>query len=180
MNTDKHMNSKKIWLLALLAFIPVKSALAHCPLCTMGVAVAAGGAYWLGVKTIVISLFVGAFAVSTGWWVSKLVKKDYFKYQRLAIIMASFVLTIVPLLPLFTEITPWYVSFFGSYGSLLNRTYVLNTFLVGSVVGGLIVSITPALSAGITRLRQGKMINFQGVVLTLVMLLLTGTVLQLL
>ena len=50
---------------------------AHCPLCTAGAAIAAGGAIYLGVSVIVVGLFIGAFAVSTGWWVAKIIKKQY-------------------------------------------------------------------------------------------------------
>ncbi len=164
--------------LALLLFVSL--AQAHCPLCTAGVAVAAGGALWLGMDLLVISLLVGALAVSTGWWLSKYIKKQYVRQQRAAIVLLSFALTTLPLLslPIFNGITPLYISWFGSYGSLFNRTYLLNTFLLGSIMGGTIVCLTPWLSKKISQLRNGKMIPFQGVGLTLLLLLLTSVLLQ--
>ncbi len=172
------MNHK--WLLpALLLPLTIKSVAAHCPLCTAGVAVAAGGAAYLGVSDQVIGLFVGAFAVSTGWWVSRLVKRRFIPFQRGIIIFLSFLLTVIPLLSLFKGIYPLYISWLGEYGSVLNRTYMLNSFLAGSVLGSGIVCFTPWLSRKISALRMGKMIPFQGVLLTLMLLVAIGGILQL-
>ncbi len=173
------MNWKKTWFAlpgTLLALMP--SALAHCPLCTMGAAAAAGGAMYLGVNTIVVGLFIGAFAVSTGWWISRALKKEYFSGQKWALIVLSFLLTIIPIMPLIPGITPLYISMMGDYGSLLNRTYLLNNFLLGSVVGGTIVSSTPWMSGKITAIRKGKMLPFQGVILTLALLVVIGVIIQ--
>jgi hypothetical protein len=169
---------KTLWTLpgATLALIP--SALAHCPLCTVGAAAAAGGAMYLGVNTIVVGLFIGAFAVSTGWWISRALKKEYFSGQKWALIVLSFLLTIIPIMPLIPGITPLYISMMGDYGSLLNRTYLLNNFLLGSLVGGTIVSSTPWMSSKLTNLRKGKMLPFQRVILTLALLVVVGVIIQ--
>src|SRR3989344_7835140 len=105
---------------------------AHCPLCTAGVAAAAGGALWLGVQKAVVGLFVGAFAVSTGWWVSKLVKKQYVPRQKAVIIVLSFLLTVLPLYSLLSDVYPLYITWGGEYGSLFNRTYVLNSGIIST------------------------------------------------
>ena len=168
----------------LLAFFPslvlVESAYAHCPLCTIGAAAAAGGAAWLGVSKIVIGIFIGAFAVSIGWWISNIIKKQYLPFQRLLIILFSFITTIFPLLGLevMKSIYPLYISLAGGYGSLLNRTYILNLFLVGSIIGGFIVSITPWLSRKITTIRNGKMIPYQGITLTFALLIATSLIFE--
>lgn len=174
------MNVKK-WLSVPMLLIGIQSARAHCPLCTIGAAVAAGGAAYLGVHTAVIGVFIGAFAVSTGWWIGRLIKRQYIPYQIPALIIFSFLATILPLLSLFSsanDVTGWYVSMAGDYGSLLNRTYIINLFLVGSLLGGLVVSVTPWLSKKISEARNGKMIPYQGIILTLSLLLLVGFVLQ--
>ncbi|MBI5389646.1 hypothetical protein HZB01_04690 [Candidatus Woesearchaeota archaeon] len=162
----------------LLATLLVKGVQAHCPLCTIGVAAVAGGAMWLGVNTMIISLFVGAFAVSTGWWVGRMIKKKYIPYQTTAIVLASFLLTIIPLLPLLKNIYPIFISWTGDYGSLLNRTYIIDLALVGSMLGGAIVAIAPWLSSRISALRKGKILPFQGVLLTLALLVVTGAIIQ--
>ena len=157
----------------------VKNTVAHCPLCTVGAAAAAGGALWLGVEKAVVGLFLGAFAVSMGWWLSRLVKKQYVPFQTPGLVLLSFVLTIVPLFPVITQIYPLYISMAGEYGSWLNRTYVLNLSLFTSIVGGTIVSLTPQLSRNLSRLRRGRMVPFQGIILTLGILVVTGIILQL-
>ncbi len=169
---------RKVLLYVLSFFTFLTSASAHCPLCTAGVAAAAGGALWLGVQNAVVGLFVGAFAVSTGWWVSKLIKKQYIPYQKAAIIVSSFLLTVIPLYSLLSDIYPLYISWGGDYGSLFNRTYILNTGIMSTFLGGLIVSLTPSLSKVLSSLRRGKIIPFQGVILTLGMLIAVSALLQ--
>ena len=158
----------------------VKNAYAHCPLCTVGAAAAAGGAAWLGVSKIVIGIFIGAFAVSIGWWVSNLIKKQYIPFQRLLIILFSFVTTVFPLLGMevMRSNYPFLASFFGDYGSLFNRTYIINLFLIGSVIGGFIVSLTPWLSRKITIVRNGKMLPYQGIMLTFALLIVSSAIIE--
>lgn len=158
----------------------MQSAYAHCPLCTVGAAAAAGGAAWLGVSKIVIGIFIGAFAVSIGWWVSNLIKKQYIPFQKPLIILFSFATTVFPLLGLnvMQSIYPVYVSLAGDYGSLLNRTYILNLFLIGSVIGGFIVSLTPWLSRKITIMRNGKMLPYQGILLTFLLLAASSAIIE--
>lgn len=151
---------------------------AHCPLCTMGAAAVAVGAAWYGVKTVIIGLFIGAFAVSMGYWISNMIKRQFIPFQRSSIILLSFVTTIIPLLSVIKDVTSFYVSFAGDYGSLLNRTYLINIFLVGSIFGGILVVLAPLISNKITQLRNGKILPFQGTILTILMLVVASIILQ--
>lgn len=173
------MKIKKFLPLSFLPFF-VKSVNAHCPLCTAGAAAAAGGAAWLGVNNAVIGIFIGAFAISTGWWISNIIKKNYVPFQRQVIIAVSFATTIPPLMPLIKGVYPVLISIAGDYGSLLNRTYIINAFLMGSLIGGLIVSITPWLSKKITAARKGSTLPYQGITLTFILLVITGVFFQIL
>src|SRR3989344_4297792 len=121
------MKLKKLLSLPLF-FVLMQSAYAHCPLCTVGAAAAAGGAAWLGVSKIVIGVFIGAFAVSIGWWVSNLIKKGYVPFQGPLIILFSFATTVFPLLSLevMRSNYPLLITLAGDYGFLLNRTSILN------------------------------------------------------
>jgi len=159
-------------------FILLDNVMAHCPLCTAGAALAAGGALWLGVKVVVIGLFIGAFAVSLGIWVSNMIKKKYIPYQRSIITILSFILTVLPIMPIMTNVTPFYISISGDYGSLLNRTYIVNSLLLGSLAGGFIVAIAPLLSKNITKIRKGRTFPFQGTALTLIILIILGVIIQ--
>ncbi|MBI4439339.1 hypothetical protein HY638_00015 [Candidatus Woesearchaeota archaeon] len=152
------------------------SARAHCPLCTVGAAAAAGGAAYLGVSNMVIGIFIGAFAVSMGWWVSKLIKRQFLGKMPL-IIAISFATTIIPLMPLIKGDYPLFISLAGDYGSLLNRTYLISLFLAGSIIGGIVVCITPWLSSRIGEYR-GKMVPYQGIILTFVLLVLTSATIE--
>lgn len=169
---------KKLLIALPITLLLVKVVQAHCPLCTVGAAAAAGGAAWLGVSEIVIGLFMGAFAVSIGWWMSRVIKRQLIPFQRPAIILFSFATTIIPLLSILGGIHPVYVSIGGDYGSWLNRTYLLNLFLIGSIIGGFVVTITPWLSSRITKIRSGKMIPYQGITLTFALLLIVAVVMQ--
>lgn len=167
------MKSKLFLLGFIFSFllVSVKFAEAHCPLCVVGAATVAGGAVWLGVNEAIVGVFIGAFAVSIGWWISRMIKKKYIPFQKTLIILISFATTIFPILSLFKGFYPFYISVMGGYGSLLNRTYLINLFLLGSIIGGLIVCITPMLSRKISSLREGKIIPYQGTTLTLILLI---------
>jgi len=170
---------KQFFLFPILFLFSINFARAHCPLCTVGAAVAAGGAAYLGVDSIVIGLFIGAFAVSMGWWIGNLIKKKIIPFQKTGLIVLSFLTTVIPLRPLLSEIGSIPIYWFGSYGSLFNRTYIFDAFLLGSIIGGFIVCTTPWLSKKISE-NRGKMIPYQGIILTLSLLVLVGIIMQVL
>jgi len=170
-------NSLYIVIFALIIALS-EEVMAHCPLCVAGAMAAAGGAAYLGVSNIVIGLFIGAFAVSIGFWVSRLIKKKYVPLQTTLLVLLSYFLTILPLISRMEGFYPFYISLFGDYGSLFNRTYLLNLFLIGSIIGGVIVLITPWMSNRITKLR-GKIMPYQGTVLTLSLLIIIGVIMEL-
>ena len=174
---------KKILVLPFISLFLAEKVPAHCPLCTVGAAAAAGGALWLGVNEIVVALFIGGFAMSMGLWFSKIVKKKYFSGQNILIAALVFASTLLPILPLITSehnVYPIYISLFGSYGSFFNRTYLIyKTFLTG-LFGGFLVMTSPHLSKQITKLRDGKIIPFQGVAMTILLLMIIGGLIQIL
>ena len=157
--------------------IPLSSS-AHCPLCTIGAGAVATGALFLGVKHAVVGVFLGAFAAALGWWVGSRISRNYIPHQNAAIAVASWVATILPLKPLLKNYVPLFIAWFGEYGSLFNRTYILDAFLVGSIVGGIIVLTSPALSRQVTRMRGGAVIPFQGVSITFLLLFIAALVFQ--
>ncbi|MBI4142198.1 hypothetical protein HY484_04695 [Candidatus Woesearchaeota archaeon] len=167
----------KFFIFPLSALLAGRVVQAHCPLCTAGIMAVAGGATYFGVNKTVIALFVGAFAVSTGLWDARSIKKKYVCFQKSLIVLSSFALTVVPLLSLLYVMYPLQVSLAGGYGSLLNRTYLLNASLFSSIFGGFIVAVAPWLSNKITNLR-GTHLPFQGVGLTLLMLVVVSVVIQ--
>jgi hypothetical protein len=164
-------------------FMLIPSVHAHCPLCTIGAMAAAGTAVYFGVKGTVVALLVGGFAVSMGWWISTLIKKQYLPYQKVWLVLLSFFTTVLPIMPVLKSGTPadYYpllISLAGGYGSLLNRTYLITIPFVMAMIGGALVCITPWLSKKISGARDGEILPFQGTILTLSLLIIVGTVVQ--
>ncbi len=175
------MNKKIIYFTPLILFIiGLKEAYAHCPLCTIGAAAAAGTATLIGVDKIVVGIFIGAFAMSMGMWMARLIKKRYIPFQKIIVVLAIFLSTVLPIMPVIGEsMHPVYLHIMGNYGTLLNRTYVLNLFFVGSLIGGLVVALSPKISRKIIILRGGKIIPYQGVIITLSLLTIISIIFQL-
>ena len=151
--------------------------LAHCPLCTAGAGLVAIGAYWIGVNGITIGVLLGAFAIALGLWVARLIRKKYIPQQNNAVAVFSWLTTIFPLKMLLSDYTSIYLSWGGSYGSLFNRTYPINLFLIGAIIGGLLIYLAPPLNRAIT-VRRGKAIPYQGMIVTFVLLIVVSLLTQ--
>lgn len=164
-----------VLLLLLLAFSGLASA--HCPLCTAGAGAAAAGAMYLGVAQPVLGLFIGALGVSMGLWFARKAPEEYIPYQKEAVTIASFLLTVVPILPIIGKQNAFFIGLYGSYGSLLHNTYMYNISLVTSVIGGAFVILSPRISGKITDIR-GKHIDYQGIIVTFTLLIVLGLVIQ--
>jgi len=175
---DEDLKMKKFFILSLISIFLVERVMAHCPLCTIGAGAAAGAAVWLGVSKIVVAMFIGGFAMSMGMWFARWAdkKKKIIPFQKTLIIAVVFLTTVWPLMPLFSAIGPLYIPFIGDYGT----TFALNYSIGSSLLGGIVVFSAPSFSKKVTKLRGGKMIPFQGIVLTLVLLLVLGGVIQVL
>ncbi|MFH1429945.1 MAG: hypothetical protein ABIG71_00300 [Candidatus Uhrbacteria bacterium] len=153
-------------------------AYAHCPLCTAGAGVAAILAAKLGVSAMSIGVFIGAFALAIGLWAARALERWRIPLRRTVLGVGSFVLTVFPLRSLLYERGSTFVSIAGEYGSLLNRTYVYDRFLVGAVIGAVILVSGPWLSTKLTNMRRGKMLPFQGMTLTFVVIFLVALIVE--
>jgi len=151
---------------------------AHCPLCTLGAGAVAVGASLLGVKSAVIGVFLGAFGLALGLWFSRAIRKNFIPFQEWILGIGSFLATILPLRFLMQDYGSIYISLSGDYGSLLNRTYIWDKFLIGSIVGGLLLAIAPWISAVLTRSRQGITLPFQGIGITFSLLIMAAFMIQ--
>ncbi len=172
------MKKELLTLLGLFALAP-KFVSAHCPLCTAGAGVLAVFAASIGVKTPVVGVFIGAFALALGLWMARLIKKKYMKYQDTLVAVGVYLLTIVPIMPFIIEYRPLYISFFGEYGTLFHNTYLINLYVFGSVLGGILLFLAPYLSRFIARLRNGQILPYQGLGITFILLIVVGVILQL-
>ena len=150
-------------------------AFAHCPLCTAGAGIVALGAVKLGMGPISVGIFLGAFAVALGIWFARFLKKRYIPQQKAVLVILSFVTTILPLQTVLADYTSLYFPYWGEYG----KTLLINLFVVGGVIGGLLILSTPYLSRKLTLVRGGVMFPFQGSVITLTLLVSVAGIVEL-
>ena len=165
---------KKILVFATLAISLIPSVHAHCPVCTAAVGAAAISAKYYGMDVSIIGLLIGAFGISTGLWIGLKVKRQYFKFQFTIIVLASFLLTVIPLLVISNETVYFPLLLFGESGAILNRVYWVNKLLFGSVIGGLVTSFAYLIHIYIKKQNGKVLFPFQGVAITLAFLALSG------
>lgn len=163
-------------LASLLSLLALPRAAAHCPLCTLGAAAAAGGAVALGVHPAVIGIFIGAFAASMGYWIGRRVRR-FMRWQVPVFVVLSWLTTVLPLRMVLFVNVPLGVFWFGDYGTLFMRTYVIDLYLVTAAVGAAIVVFAPSLSAWVSA-KRGRQMPYQGMLLTFGLLLIAAVMTQ--
>ena len=158
---------KKIFFLFIFLFLAsgIGQVNAHCPLCAGAVGAAAVGASYLGIDNSIVGLFVGAFSFSTGLWFARKIKKKYFKFQSFGIVLSSFLLTVLPSAKIVNDLT---------YVSLFDKIYFLDKILIGSIIGALITLFALYLHERIKQVNGKVFFPYQGVFLTLILLIITG------
>lgn len=163
-----------------LFFISAVTVKAHCPLCTGAVAGAAVAAKYYGMDLIIIGLFVGAFGISTGLWVGRKIKTEYFKFQLWAIVLLSFLLTVIPLRALSGENVYLPLRLFGDVGSMFNKVYWMDRLFFGSVAGGILSVSAFGVHNVLKKFNDDKVLfPFQGIALTLGALIIASMVVEL-
>jgi hypothetical protein len=119
---------KKIYLsLAAIAIflVPVKTALAVCPVCTVAVIGGVGLSRYLGVDDAITGLWIGGLAVSMVLWTIDWMNRKSIKFPfRKLVIWAGYYLIIV--VPLFTT---------GIVGHPLNKLWGIDKLLLGIIFG---------------------------------------------
>ncbi len=164
-----------LMLLLLIGGIALLPAVhAHCPLCSAAVGAGAVTASYYGFDMSISGLFVGAFAISTGIWVARKIKKSYIPFQSWLIVSGSFLLTVVPLRSLSAESVYLPILLFGDAGTMLNRVYWLDKILFGASIGAVITIIGVKIHESIKASRGRVFFPFQGIAITLGLLLICG------
>lgn len=153
-----------------LSLIPI--VYAHCPLCTGAVVAGAAVSKYYGLDMSIVGLFIGAFAISTGLWVGLKLKR-YFRFQLPIIILASFLLTIIPVLGSITNDSLYFpLLLFGQEGSIFNKVYWIDKFLLGGVIGSLVCLLGYWIHSYVKKTRGKVLFPFQGIAITLFLLLI--------
>ncbi|OGY78627.1 MAG: hypothetical protein A3B74_04590 [Candidatus Kerfeldbacteria bacterium RIFCSPHIGHO2_02_FULL_42_14] len=73
----------------------------------------------------------------------------------------------------------YYLHWGGEYGSILNRTYILSHFLVGGILGVVLLLVAPKFSLSVSQRRKNKTLPYQGVTITLLLLLSAALITEL-
>jgi hypothetical protein len=172
------MKYASITIIFISIFLP-KLSFAHCPLCTAGAGALAILAASLGVSSVIVGVLIGAFSVALGLWIAPLINKKFIPYQKQILTILIYLGTVVPIMPLIKDYGPLYINWIGNYGNLFHNTYTINLYLLGAFIGTLIMLASPYLSKLITKIR-GEQIPYQGLGLTLGLLIIVSIVIQLL
>ncbi|MEX0931879.1 MAG: hypothetical protein WDZ88_03970 [Candidatus Paceibacterota bacterium] len=162
------------FIFSIITFTP-KVALGHCPLCTVGAGALAVLAASIGVSSIVVGVLIGAFSLALGFWLSGMVKKEYVRFQKQILSALIFLGTVIPIMPFIEHYAPLYISFLGEYGT----TLTINLYILGVVIGALIMFIAPYISSSITKVRNRR-VPFQGIIITISLLVITSIIIQVL
>jgi|SRR3990167_4136462 len=182
MTTNKKKSYRTyVWCISLILtiiFIFPIVVLAHCPLCTLAAGATAVGAMWLGINTFSIGIFIGAFATALGLWVARIVKWKL-PYKSALFLVISFLTTVLPIKSLMPGYFSYYLHWGGEYGSILNRTYILSHFLVGGILGVVLLLVAPKFSLSVSQRRKNKTLPYQGVTITLLLLLSAALITEL-
>ncbi|MDP3880769.1 MAG: hypothetical protein Q8Q32_01120 [bacterium] len=156
-----------------------KLASAHCPLCTIGAGALAVFAASIGVSSVVVGILFGAFSVALSLWMAGIIERKWKVSQREIVAAVIFLSTILPIMPLIKDYGPFYLAIAGEYGNLLHRTYTVNLFVLGVIFGSVLMLIGPYFSRVLTKIR-GKQFPFQGISITLLLLIIVSTIVQIL
>ncbi|MCB9326404.1 MAG: hypothetical protein H6571_21885 [Lewinellaceae bacterium] len=169
MNTKlKKIRKLRISLVAVFVSIfPIVSH-AHCPLCTAGAGVLAVIAVSLGVPGIIIASLLGGFALALGLWMKNVIKKKYFPHQDLVVTWLIYLSTVIPLWPILKDFKALYIPFLGI--DKYAETIPVDLFIVGVVVGAIVLIVSPYISRKVTMLAKKQIIPFQGIIITIILL----------
>ena len=175
-------NMKKTLLFGILFFLLflgiINQVNAHCPLCTGAVVASAAVANYYGLDISIIGLFVGAFSISLGLWVGRVIKKRFIPFQTSLLVILSFLSTVIPsVLVVKSDSLYLPVLLFGAEGSVFNRVYLLDKLLLGSIIGGIVSVFAYWLHKHIKAVKGRVLFPFQGIVITLAFLMITGAIL---
>ncbi|HLC35982.1 MAG TPA: hypothetical protein VJK05_00030 [archaeon] len=162
---------KKIHLFSVFLFVLLGAASvhAHCPLCTIAIGGMAMSAKFFGIDYSIVGLFIGAFGISTGLWIGRKLK-NYFQFQLPLVVLASFALTVIPLMYISDENVFFPMLLFGEVGTIFNKFYWLNKILFGSLLGGFFSLGSFWLHNHIKRVNGKVLFPYQGIALTVLVL----------
>ncbi|MDP3026242.1 MAG: hypothetical protein Q8N63_00930 [Nanoarchaeota archaeon] len=159
-------------IMALTINVPLVSA--HCPLCAAAAGAGIGIARWAGVDDSIVGLFLGAFIVSLGLWFNNMLKKRKVNIpiQKILLIFASFLLTIIPLYLAGIIKNFAIVKSLPELSMLGFEVFGIDKLLFGTIIGVIFVGFSFSLSDYIKKLNGKVLFHYQGILFMIFTLLI--------
>lgn len=138
--------------------VPLKT-FAFCPLCVVATGIGVEIFRWLGVDDIIVGIWVGAFVFSLAILLGKFVKRKINrKIPSLPIILIFLIFSL-------------FFFYFGGFFSVKNEMWGIPKVLLGMIIGGILLVITPHLH---------KFIPYRKIIITLFLLVISSFIFYLL
>ena len=145
--------------------IPLKNALAVCPVCTVAVGAGLGFSRWLGVDDAVTGVWIGGILVSSVIWMLSWMKTKNWSFKGDAFVIAGVMYGLV--------IAPLYWK--GLIGSPFNTFCYIDKVVLGILAGSTVFILATKVNAFLKNRNSGKAyFPFQKVALPLTFLLVTS------
>ena len=163
LNNRKRMVFEFLIVLIFFLLIPVKTAMAVCPVCTVAIGAGVGLSRWLGIDDTISGLWVGGLLISSSLWFSNWLRQKNInlKYQDL---LSIIFFTVVGLLPLY---------FTNIFGHPYNIIWGMDKLLVGIVIGSLLFLLSLVIDKYLRSKNEGRVfVAFQKVILPVSLLLI--------
>lgn len=155
--------------LSFLGLIFTRSAEAFCPLCVVSTGAGLGLFRWLGVDDTIVGLWLGGFIAALANWLNNSLKAKRKEARfQLPVIIGGLYLS---LLLLAKEL--------GFFSGHHNRLWGINKFVLGVIVGSLILFFSPWLDRWLKEKNGGRaVIKFQKIIVTVSLLAVFSLIFQ--
>jgi hypothetical protein len=140
--------------LSILKMVFAPKALAICPVCTIAVGAGLGLSRWLGIDDTASGVWVGGLILSTSFWLDDWLSKKHieFKYKKWVVVLAMYLITLVPLR--YEEII----------GHPFNQIFGIDKLIFGTAIGSGAFLAGMWLDRKVRKIRGNQLFDFQKVV----------------
>ena len=140
---------------AVLPFLFVNSALAHCPLCTAGAGAGLALSRWLGIDDSITGIWMAAFLGASSLWASNSVKRKFVPKQETVIYFLVFITTI------------WSFYAFNLVNEHAGLIMGIPKLIFGMLTGGVIFYLIDVLNHTIRHKKEKVLFPYQPIAFSL-------------
>lgn len=157
-----------LYLISIVVFM--QSAMAHCPLCTVGTIAGVGITRSLGLDDSIVGIFVGAMIVSSALWLNRIFKNKNIGGHNGLRFVSLLILTIV-----LTLLTFYLAGLFGIGNNY--RIFGIERLTFGAISGGIVSLAAFNVSNEIKKRNKNKtLFNYQTISITFLALILNAVI----